>query len=78
MAQRYVNKIFGDLETIKWRHILEITSYYHCDVKLPQLQHSFPRSWYVRFIQVTSTVQFHLEDVEFITKLNKQNFIKFW
>jgi len=42
---------FEDLETIKWRHILEITSYCHCEVKLPQPQHSFPRPWYVRFIQ---------------------------
>jgi len=36
MAQRYVNRKFGDLETIKWCHIFEKTSYCHCDVKLPQ------------------------------------------
>jgi len=40
MQQRFVNNTFWDLQTIKLRHILEMTSYCHCDVKLPQPQHS--------------------------------------
>jgi len=46
-----------------------MTSYFHCDVTLPQAQHSHVM---VRFVQATFTVHFQLKDFEFITKLKEQ------
>jgi len=58
-------------QTTKWRHNLEMTSYY-CDVKLLQPQQYPTVTLTVRFIQATSIFHFQLEDFEFIMKLNKQ------